>query len=396
MAVYDPYSEQLVGLREQRALAQKLREQANQQSQGQMVSGWYVPSSPFDALASGLMNYKATQREREAEQGIKQLGEQRRAQNEAWLQGAPTEQTYQVEDRSALPEAQQTQMGPSPYSKALRVKPTTEETLAWAMKAPGLDTGAVAQLGVKSAELEAGRQARLGERQLILEAEAKRERERAEDKREAQERDQRARQDAQERELRARQENIRLTASLRPPREEKPLTEFQGKSTMFGTRAAQSHNILNQYEQSANPLAVAASGFGGKLINWALPEEAIKVEQAQRNFINAVLRQESGAAIGSTEFDSAKRQYFPQPGDTPEVIAQKRANRDLVIKGFARQAGAGASDIAEIYNAPPALPVAPATPAPAASAAPALPSQNAIAAEIARRQAAATNQGRPR
>jgi len=267
----------------------------------------------------------------------------------------------------------------------LRVKPTTEETLAWAMKAPGLDTGAVAQLGVKSAELEAGRQARLGERQLILEAEAKRERERSEDKREAQEREQRAR-----------QENIRLTASLRPPREEKPLTEFQGKSTMFGTRAAQSHNILNQYEQSANPLAVAASGFGGKLVNWALPEEAIKVEQAQRNFINAVLRQESGASIGSNEFDSAKRQYFPQPGDTPEVIAQKRANRDLVIKGFARQAGSGATDIAEIYNAAPALPVAPATPAPAASAAPALPNQNAIAAEIARRQAAATNQGRPR
>jgi hypothetical protein len=87
------------------------------------------------------------------------------------------------------------------------------------------------------------------------------------------------------------------------------------------------------------------------LTNWALPEEALKVEQAQRDFINAVLRQESGASIGSSEFDSAKRQYFPQPGDTPEVIAQKRANRELVIKGFARQAGSGARDIAEIYNA---------------------------------------------
>lgn len=224
MAVYDPYSEQLVGLREQRALAQKLREQANQQSQGQMVSGWYVPSSPFDALASGLMNYKATQREREAEQGIKQLGEQRKAQNAAWLQGAPTEQTYQVEDRSALPEAQQTQMGPSPYSRALRVKPTTEETLAWAMKAPGLDTGAVAQLGVKSAELEANRQARLAERQMANEAEAKRLRERAEDQRLAAEREQRAR-----------QENIRLTASLRPPAPE-PLVavlDKEGKPVML-------------------------------------------------------------------------------------------------------------------------------------------------------------------
>jgi hypothetical protein len=193
MATYDPYGEEIIGLRQKQALAQKLRESA-QMPQGQMVSGWYVKPSITQYLAQGLQGYMGAKEEADIEKQIKGIGEQRKAENKAWLESTPKEQTYQVEDRSALPEAQQTQMGPSPYSKALRVKPTTDETLAWAMKAPGLDTGAVAQLGVKGAELEAGRQARIAEAHI-----------RADEKREAQEREQRNRQD-----------NMRFAASLRP------------------------------------------------------------------------------------------------------------------------------------------------------------------------------------
>jgi hypothetical protein len=360
MAAYDPYSEQIIGLREQKALAQKLRDQSMQMEQGQNVSGWYVPASPWSAIAKGLQAYKANNLETQAEEGIKGIGEQRKAENEAWLKSAPTEQTYQVEDRAALPVPQQTQMGPSPYSKALRVKPTTEETLAWAMKAPGLDTGAVAQLGVKGAELEAARQARLAEAKTA--AEAKLEAQRMHD------------------------ETLRALKGNQP---EKPLTEFQGKSTSFGTRTAQSHNILNQLEDSVNPLAVAASQKGGMFANWAVSDEAQRVAQAQRDFINAVLRQESGASISSSEFENAKQQYFPQPGDSEATKQQKRLNRELVIKGFARQAGPGGRDVQEVYNAgAPTLQSAPVAPA----ATPNLPSPNAIAAEMARR-AAAANQG---
>jgi hypothetical protein len=71
----------------------------------------------------------------------------------------------------------------------------------------------------------------------------------------------------------------------------------------------------------------------------ALSANSQKAEQAQRNFVNAVLRQESGAAIADTEFANAKKQYFPQPGDGPDVIAQKAANRKTVIAGFRNNAG---------------------------------------------------------
>jgi hypothetical protein len=51
------------------------------------------------------------------------------------------------------------------------------------------------------------------------------------------------------------------------------------------------------------------------------------------------LRRESGAAISPTEFDSARMQYFPQPGDKNDVLIQKKANRDIVIQSMLREGG---------------------------------------------------------
>lgn len=76
----------------------------------------------------------------------------------------------------------------------------------------------------------------------------------------------------------------------------------------------------------------------------ASPEQQ-QVEQAQRNFVNALLRKESGAAISPGEFDNARRQYFAQPGDSPQVLEQKRANRETAINALRVQAGPGAANI---------------------------------------------------
>ena len=64
-----------------------------------------------------------------------------------------------------------------------------------------------------------------------------------------------------------------------------------------------------------------------------------KFDQAQRDFINAQLRRESGAVISNAEFDNAEKQYFPQPGDRPEVIEQKNRNRQNAIAGLVESAG---------------------------------------------------------
>ena len=70
-----------------------------------------------------------------------------------------------------------------------------------------------------------------------------------------------------------------------------------------------------------------------------MPGKTQQVEQAQRNFVNAILRQESGAAIADSEFANAQKQYFPQPGDSKQVILQKKQNRETAIAGLQVMAG---------------------------------------------------------
>lgn len=57
-------------------------------------------------------------------------------------------------------------------------------------------------------------------------------------------------------------------------------------------------------------------------------------DSAKRDFITAVLRKESGAAIGRDEYDNEEKKYFPMPGDKPAVIEQKRIARQNAIKAM--------------------------------------------------------------
>lgn len=124
----------------------------------------------------------------------------------------------------------------------------------------------------------------------------------------------------------------------------KNLTEGQAKANLFGSRMLEADRILNDLEGKYNPLAVnakvaaAETPIIGGLAGWAgnamLGEQGQQAEQAQRDFINAVLRRESGAVISEPEFKNAAKQYFPQQGDSKAVLDQKRRNRQLAIKGM--------------------------------------------------------------
>lgn len=124
-------------------------------------------------------------------------------------------------------------------------------------------------------------------------------------------------------------------------------TQEQGKAATFVDRMAKSHDIITKNENINDGIGGYIGGVAaGKpairdssAFNLAASPERQQTIQAQRDFVNAVLRRESGAAISQSEFDNAYRQYFPQPGDSQEVIGQKRANRLTEIQGFAREAG---------------------------------------------------------
>lgn len=135
------------------------------------------------------------------------------------------------------------------------------------------------------------------------------------------------------------------------PANARGLTEVQAKSTGFANRAAQAHAIINAVgaggevqpgllKRSLEAIPLIGEGLG-TMANITQSDAEQQVEQAQRNFVNAILRQESGAAVNQSEFDNARKQYFPQPGDGPKVIEQKRQNREMAIKSLEIAAGPG-------------------------------------------------------
>jgi hypothetical protein len=137
----------------------------------------------------------------------------------------------------------------------------------------------------------------------------------------------------------------------------KPPTEAQSKDFLFASRAAAADKTIAGLK---NPSIYGAAlnanldGFpiiGGALAggqNAMLGDDTQKYMQAKRDFINAVLRKESGAVIGKDEFRSAELQYFPQPGDSPAVVQQKADNRQLAVQGI----GIGAGPLSKALAAP--------------------------------------------
>ena len=161
------------------------------------------------------------------------------------------------------------------------------------------------------------------------------------------------------------------------PKGKNSLNDTQAKALQFGSRMQASEEVLGKMAtQGVNQpglLKRGADALGvGALANWTQSAEQQQVEQAQRDFINAALRRESGAAIADSEFANARTQYFPQPGDSAEVIAQKKQNRDLATRGILAEVPDAERRITQVRDVPAGAPAAQAT-APGAAPAAALP-----------------------
>ncbi len=123
------------------------------------------------------------------------------------------------------------------------------------------------------------------------------------------------------------------------------LNKDQWQAGLFGKRMEDADTQMEDlYGDPSTQMYLL--GSEAALQRKAVPEELQnetlkKANQAERNFVNATLRRESGAAISNSEFANAEKQYFPRYGDTPEVLAQKAQNRKRQIEGF-RLESAGA------------------------------------------------------
>jgi hypothetical protein len=118
-------------------------------------------------------------------------------------------------------------------------------------------------------------------------------------------------------------------------------SEDMRKAGGFALRAEEADKIVSDPKITAAGASYGenlknAAPFG--LGNYLTSDDFQKYDQAQRDFVNAVLRRESGAAISESEFENARKQYFPVPGNGPDVIAQKARNRQLAVQSLHQSA----------------------------------------------------------
>lgn len=131
----------------------------------------------------------------------------------------------------------------------------------------------------------------------------------------------------------------------------KKLNDVQGKVQGFANRMEQVEVVFDDLDQRGYDRSDISSAAANFLPNVARSNESQMQEQAERNFVNSVLRRESGAVISDAEFENAEQQYFPRAGDGEEVIAQKSRNREIVLDGFKKQLGDKFTSIKEVQQA---------------------------------------------
>lgn len=157
----------------------------------------------------------------------------------------------------------------------------------------------------------------------------------------------------------------------------KALTEQQANALQFSDRMAYNDAILTGLEQNGFHPAAVGTTLKNLGPNLTQSSEFQQYDAAKKNWISAVLRKESGAAISKSEESGAEAQYFPRMGDSPAVIKQKAQLRKLAEVNMrraigeikdgkpapvssvparfdsevaARTAGAKAGDIIELYD----------------------------------------------
>lgn len=119
----------------------------------------------------------------------------------------------------------------------------------------------------------------------------------------------------------------------------KPATQAQYTAAGFASRVVQAKDIIDKNQAELIKLSASEQAIQRNLPNFLKSPLMQVQEQAERNFVNSVLRRESGAAISPEEFRSAEKQYFPRPGDSAEVLLQKKQNRDLTANNLINEGG---------------------------------------------------------
>jgi len=132
-------------------------------------------------------------------------------------------------------------------------------------------------------------------------------------------------------------------------------TEYQNKAGGYADRMQIAAPIMNQLDD-ASTYTQRGLERAGKYVGYSVNSpEYEQLRTAQKAFLGAILKKESGATISETEFVRDGAVYFPQPGESVETARLKQRFRQAAMEATIREAGEGykpASSVAAPQIAP--------------------------------------------
>jgi hypothetical protein len=128
----------------------------------------------------------------------------------------------------------------------------------------------------------------------------------------------------------------------------KSLTESESNSLIFSVRMAENErNIKRLLDSGYTAAGTKANTWSPELLK---SEDRKSYETAKQNWISAVLRKESGAAISDEEYARAESDYFPKLGDPKSVIEQKRKLRGKAFNAMKAIVGPSVKEYDALYE----------------------------------------------
>ena len=150
-----------------------------------------------------------------------------------------------------------------------------------------------------------------------------------------------------------------LPKGIAPSMADKPPTEAENTAAGFLGRMRAAEELIGGIKGGESTektnIASALPVVGTYAERRIMTPEQQQYKQAADDWIRSKLRKESGAVIGADEMAAEYRTYFPQPGDTSQVIQQKAQARKQAEKQFEISAGRAMSKLeaprpAEAYS----------------------------------------------
>lgn len=116
-------------------------------------------------------------------------------------------------------------------------------------------------------------------------------------------------------------------------------TQKEFEDAGFANRMLQAEEVLSGLSKKGFDRTAKGNAFQSMLPDAVKSPELKQWDQAERNFIFAVLRKETGQRIEGDEQEQYAKMYFPRANDDAQTIANKQALRKQKIEEMLKSAG---------------------------------------------------------